>query len=472
MTRRLALEVVRSDGDAVAERRRRSREEMRSALGRPPRVLLVSANPNVTMFVSPYGLEVIGAALEAELGAEVRIVDPFLPGALEVLLTTSILRFKPDVIGINFRNLDIAYVADIDRKKILARTCVPALRSVLARILQAGFARDRVLLGGTGFASAPSELLRGFDLPHGVVGPGAEAITEFVRCTVLGAGVEDVPGLVTAADHGRPRRPADATWDNDLVPLWSMPHRDILRERKIFFPLRTASGCGLRCSYCVEGRSQARKARARPLARIAQELDAIKRQGAVRVMLADGEFNVPYADVYEQVLGLLAEAELGWRAYCLSTPPSPELLRAMKRSRCEGILLTFDTAADSVLSRIGRPGTVARMIEALEGYLAAELPVGASLLFGLPGETDATIAETLALIRSYPSVRFTYSCGARIYPNTPLADHARSHPEHVYRDDSGDPLGVAVYSEPGPPWELAASIRDALAGAGNAERFW
>ncbi len=472
MTRRIALDVVRSADDSVAERRRRLRAEMSSALGRPPRVLLVSANPNVTMFVSPYGLEVIGAALEAELGAEVRIVDPFFPGAFELTLTASILRFKPDVVGINFRNLDIAYVADIESRKILSRTCLPALRSVVARILQAGFARERVLIGGTGFASAPSEILRGFDLPYGVVGPGAEAITEFVRRVVLGAGVEDVPGLVTAADNGRPRRPADASWDNDLVPLWSTPHRKILRERKIFFPLRTASGCGLRCSYCIEGRSQARKARARPIARIAEELEAIKGQGAARVMLADGEFNVPYADVYEQVLELLADAELGWRAYCLSTPPSPELLRSMKRSRCEGILLTFDTAADAVLSRIGRPGTVAGMVEALERYVAAGLPVSASLLFGLPGETDATIAETLALIRSYPSVMFTYSCGARIYPNTPLADRARSHPEHVYRDDSGDPLGVAVYSEPGPPWELAALVRDALAGAANAERFW
>lgn len=461
-----------SAGDSAAERRQRLRAEMQSALGRPPRVLLVSANPNVTMFVSPYGLEVIGAALQAELGAEVRIVDPFFPGALDVMLTASILRFKPDVIGINFRNLDIAYVADIESKKILSRTCVPALRSVIARLLRAGFRRDRVLLGGTGFSSAPSEILGGFDMPYGVVGPGAQAITEFVRRIVLGTGLDDVPGLVTAADNGRPRRPADATWDNDLIPLWSTPHRDILRERKIFFPLRTTSGCGLRCSYCIEGRSQARRARARPIARVAQELEAIKSQGAVRVMLADGEFNVSYSDTHEQVLELLADSELGWRAYCLSTPPSPELLRLMKRSRCEGILLTFDTAADTVLSQIGRPGTVARMVAALERYVAAGLPVTASLLFGLPGETDATIAETLALIRSYPNVNFTYSCGARIYPNTPLADRAKSHPANVYRDDSRDPLGVAVYSEPGPPWELAASIRGALADVRNAERFW
>lgn len=469
---RIALDVVDCTDAAVAERRQRFRAEMQSALGRPPRLLLVSANPNVTMFVSPYGLEVIGAAAQAELGAEVRIVDPFLPGAFDVMLTASILQFKPDVIGINFRNLDIAYVADIDSKKILSRSCVPALRTVIARIAQARFPRDRVLLGGTGFASAPSEILRRFEMPYGVIGPGAEAIAQFVRCIVLGAGVAEVPGLVTAADDGRPRRPADASWDNDVIPLCSTPHRDILRRRKIFFPLRTTSGCGFRCSYCIEGRSQARKARARPLARIAQELDAIRRQGAVRVMLADGELNAPHSDVYEPVLDLLGEAKLGWRAYCLATPPSPRLLGAMKRSRCEGILLTFDTSADSVLSQIGRPGTVARMVEALESYQAAGLPVSVSLLFGLPGETDATVAQTLALIRRYPGVKFTYSCGARIYPSTPLAAHARDHPANVYRDDSGDPLGVAVYSEPGPPWELARAIRDALAGAGNAERFW
>jgi hypothetical protein len=189
-------------------------------------------------------------------------------------------------------------------------------------------------------------------------------------------------------------------------------------------------------------------------------------------MLADGELNAPHSDVSEPVLQLLADANLAWRAYCLAMPPPLRLLRAMKRSHCEGILLTFDTSADSVLSQIGRPGSVAQMVEALESYRAAGLPASVSLLFGLPGETDATVADTLALIRRYPDVKFTYSCGARIYPSTPLAERGRSHPDHVYRDDSGDPLGVAVYSEPAPPWELAASIRDALAGARNAERFW
>ena len=472
MTPRAALDVLPSAHDAVGERRRRLRAEVQAALGRPPRVLLVSANPNVTMFVSPYGLEVIGASLEAELGAEVRIVDPFLPGSQGLALAAAILRFKPDVIGINFRNLDIAYVADIDRKQIIARTCVPELRQVLARIFQTGFPRERVLIGGTGFASASTDLLRELELPYGVIGPGGEALTEFTRRIVLGAAIDAVPGLVTAADLGRPRRPADATWDNDVLPLCSKPHRDILRDRKLYFPLRTASGCGMRCSYCIEGRSQARKARARPLGRVAEELAAIREQGAERIMLADGELNVPYSDNYAQVLGLIAEAQLGWRAYLLSKPPPPELLRVMKRSRCEGVLLTFDTAADSVLSQIGRPGTVAEMVASLEAYAAAGLPVTASLLFGLPGETDATVAETLALIRAYPSVMFTYSVGARVYPNTPLAERARANPEHVYRDDSGDPLGVAVYSEPGPPWDLAASIRDALAGTSNAARFW
>jgi hypothetical protein len=458
--------------DEVLERRQQFRAEMRAALGRAPRVLLISANPNVTTFVSPYGLEILAAALVAELDAEVHILDPFLPGTIDFALTAQILRFKPDVIGINFRNLDIAYVADIDSKKILSRSCVPTLRTVLARIRQAGFARTRILLGGGGFAAASADLLRAFDLPYGVIGPGAEAITRFVRAVVLQTSMDDVPGLVTAEDEGRPRRPADATWDNDLVPLCSVPHRTILRERNVFFPLRTSSGCGLRCSYCIEGRSQARKARARAAPRITEELELIQRQGASRVMLADGELNVLYSDVYEHALRLLAEAGLGWRAYCLSIKPAPELLRAMQRSRCEGILLTFDTAADSVLSQIGRPGTVASMVAALDSYAAAKLPVTVSLLFGLPGETDATVAQTLALIRSYPGVKFTYSCGARIYSNTPLAEHARRHPEHVYRDEQSDPLGVSLYSEPGPPWELAALLRGALRDTPNAERFW
>lgn len=458
----------------LAARRRTFRAELDTALGRPVRVLLISANPNLTTFVSPYGLELLSAALETELGAEVRLVDPFLPGAAPLALTGEILRFRPDVIGINFRNLDLAYAADIDQRKIVAQSCVPALRQVLGRINQAGYPRSRVILGGTGFAAAPLELLRAFELPCGVVGPGAEAIVRFVRALALGLPLDDVPGLVRAdgADRGGSRRAADARWDNELLPRSSMPHREILRQRRVLFPLRTSSGCGLRCSYCIEGQSQARKARARSLARIQDELALIRSQGAERVMLADGELNVTYSEVPQQALGLIADAGLSWRAYLLARRPSPELVHTMRRSRCEGVLLTFDTAADSVLRQVGRPGTVDSMVEALEAYLAAELPITVSLLFGLPGETDATVSQSLALIRAYPRATFTYSVGARIYPSTPLAERARRFPQHVYGERPHDPLAVSVYSEPGPPWELAARVRDALAGTRNAERFW
>lgn len=459
-------------GDELEARRDAFRAELGAALGRRPRVLLVSANPNLTTFVSPYGLELLAASLEAELDAEVRLVDPFLPGSHGLALTAELLRFAPDVVGINFRNLDLAYAADIERRKIVSQSCVPALRVVLARLAQAHFPRERTIIGGTGLAAAPRELLRAFELPYGVVGPGAESIVRFVRAVVLGASLSEVPGLVTAEDEAPPRRLGDARWDNDLLPRSSAPHRAILRQRRVLFPLRTASGCGMRCSYCIEGQSQARKARARGLARIAAELDLIRGEGAERVMLADGELNTPYSDVHEHTLRLIGDAGLSWRAYCLARRPSPELLQAMRRSRCEGVLLTVDSAADQVLTQIARPGAADTMLAALDDYVTAGLPVTASLLFGLPGETDATLAQTFALVRAYPQVTFTYSCGARIYPSAPLAERARRHPEHVYRERDDDPLAVAVYSEPCPPWELAARVRDALADVRNAERFW
>jgi threonylcarbamoyladenosine tRNA methylthiotransferase MtaB len=66
--------------------------------------------------------------------------------------------------------------------------------------------------------------------------------------------------------------------------------------------------------------------------------------------------------------------------------------------------LPLQSGADSVLARMGRPYSAARYLEVALG-LARRLPdsaLGADVIVGFPGETEAEFAETLALVEASP----------------------------------------------------------------------
>ncbi len=441
-----------------------------------PRVLLVSANPNVPVPVPPYGLEIIAAALHEHLRAEVRIIDPFLPRPYTPSLSQALADFEPAVVGIGMRNLDIWYGCDLENRRVVGRSCIAELEQVAAMVLAAGFPPERILLGGAGFSIAAAELLQRVGLRFGVVGAGGKAAVDFVRAMVNGKAPAAIAGLVTVSGGSyqvAPPAVCAPQFDLDLVPRHLGVHRLILRTRNLPFPLRTSSGCGMRCIYCCESMSQPTPARPRDMKSIEEELGWLSKQGARRVILADGELNGLSQDHADRVIRLLQKYDLSWRAYCLPTLPTGDQIRRIRQSRCESLLLTVDSGSNSLLRNIGRPVDAARIRVSIDRHLAAEIYIEASILFGLPGETHATIEETIRLIHAYPEVVFNYACGARLYPNTPLAAHARERGwDHVYRAAPGDPLDIAVYCEPEAPWRLRPYLESALQGANNAHPFW
>ncbi len=450
-----------------------SKSAGRGELGR---VLLISANPNYPAFVSPYGLEVLAASLVKHLGAEVRIADPFLKLPFTPSLSHLLSDFRPHVVGIGMRNLDIWFGCDPETHQVGGRTCVAEVVALARFLVESSVPAEHILVGGAGFSIAPVSILRRSGLRYGVVGPGGKAIVDFLRAVMEGASISHIPGLVTCDDDPHVRLqplPVDPEYDLNLVPQRSGPHRFLLRRRNLPFPLRTRSGCGNACSFCCEGRTQSFPAVVRSLTSIEAELDWLKEQQAERIILADGEFNQLSLAHTESVVQRLCERGFSWRAYALPHFPSDAHLDLLRRSGCESLLLTVDSASPQVLNRIGRPVDTDEIGVALERYLSSGIDVQATLIFGLPCETWDSLDQTLDLVRSFPRISFNYACGARLYANTPLFGYAKCRGDrHVYGAGTADPLGISIYCEPAPPWEVEAHLRDRLLAATNLSPIW
>jgi hypothetical protein len=136
-----------------------------------------------------------------------------------------------------------------------------------------------------------------------------------------------------------------------------------------------------------------------------------------------------------------------------------------------GVSITVDSAADSLLETAQKPFR-RRHLDALVALLGEKgVSADLGLIFGLPGETEETIAETIGFVRSLPeSIEVVYSAGARVDPHTPLAAIARREPERLVGADDPSFLTPVVYSSPLPPRELAARLDKELRDLPNVSR--
>jgi hypothetical protein len=99
------------------------------------------------------------------------------------------------------------------------------------------------------------------------------------------------------------------------------------------------------------------------------------------------------------------------------------------------------------------------------------VPADLGLIFGLPGETEETVAETVEFVHALPrEIEVAYSTGARVYPHTPLARLAVKEPERLVGSSDPSFLEPVVYSRPWPPRELARRLDEAFADLPDVNR--
>ncbi|HEU5064450.1 MAG TPA: radical SAM protein, partial [Gaiellaceae bacterium] len=196
--------------------------------------------------------------------------------------------------------------------------------------------------------------------------------------------------------------------------------------------------------------------------------------GRVTIFFADDEFNLP--DERHPIAVLQGIRDRGltkhitWRAYFNPTPFSDEFADLVRETNGH-VSITVDSAADSLLATAQKPFRRRHLDELIALLTQHGVSADLGLIFGLPGETEETIAETIDFVRSLPeSIEVVYSAGARVYPHTPLARIAAREPELLVGADDPTFLTPVVYSRPWPPRELARRLDEQFRNLSNVSR--
>ena len=444
----------------------------RSAVtGFPRRVLLVHANPFQRVTPVPaYGLERLRTAIEP-LDVEVELLDPYLVSEDQLgTARAAAERLSPDLIGLGIRIIDDCIVVDRldapDDDPIDVSFLLPEILE-LRRVLAEAAPEAMFLAGGAGFSACPQECLEFLGIEYGVVGAGEDALVAICE----GQSLNEIPGVV--------RRGEAQGIGAYRLSFGGPTQRNPLYAPTNSFPVRTRIGCAMQCVYCTAanlGRQHANGDLGTVLDEVEQTVQVARERGVDRVSIffADDEFNLPDErhpiSILQGIQDRGLAKHLTWRAYFNPTPFSAEFAELVRETNGH-VSITVDSAADSLLETAQKPFR-RRHLDALVALLSEhEVSADLGLIFGLPGETEETVAETIDFVRALPpSIKAFYSAGARVYPHTPLARIADEEPDRLVGAADATYLSPVVYSRPWPPRELARRLDAQLAGLSNVER--
>jgi anaerobic magnesium-protoporphyrin IX monomethyl ester cyclase len=205
-------------------------------------------------------------------------------------------------------------------------------------------------------------------------------------------------GDVTVLWSGQP-----SGHDLDALPRpdWSLAERYHGRPMSMVF-YESVRGCPYRCSFCnYPYLFDDTKFRYKSAHRIAEDWASYAAGGAQYVTCLDSLFTMPRQRLVALCEQLIArDVRIRWVCYARADDLSDiEVCRLMQRAGCIQVQIGIESGNQGQLDRMNKRATVAQGLRALANCHETGITTFISLILGYPGETDATLRDSLDFVR-------------------------------------------------------------------------
>jgi len=379
------------------------------------RVLLVNLNKYDQPYpVYPLGLAYVAGALRNH-GLDTKTWDARIPGqTLEECIAT----YKPNYIGLTLRNIDNVQCHNPKSFIYELLDCCKRVRAV---------SQATLILGGSGFSVFPKELYELTKVDYGIEGEGEETLPRLIKAVINGSAFDGISGLHYRDSAGEakhlPRNPSDAIFTAE-------PYHDpeIMKSYLAEGSLpgvQTQRGCPLKCCYCTYPLIEGRRHRRRPPELAADELADMAARGARYVFIVDSVFNSSPTHVFETCEAILRRGvRIKWGCFLRPQGLTPEQMAIMARAGLSHIEFGSDSFSDTVLEAYHKKLRFEDIRRSAELAAAEKVDQCHFLILGGPGETAATLEETLVNSRQLRDSVVLPIIGMRVYPGTSLQQRA------------------------------------------------
>jgi radical SAM superfamily enzyme YgiQ (UPF0313 family) len=416
------------------------------------KVLMVYTNTLRMLAPAPLGASLVAARLRRD-GHEVRFLDLMFTRSPANEAARLARQFKPDLVCYSIRNVDNQSSMDFYDP-------LPTIKSIVSAVQEAWPAST--LLGGTAFSTFPSRFLKELNADCGIAGNDLDPISRFVASLAAGLPDHTVPGLVYRVEQAIHQNPFTIRGYADTVfDAWDlMDFRGYRRSLTTFWDtgLVVRTGCPFECVFCDYFRTFGRTSVLRDPRQVAEEALELQHRGARSVIFADAGFNRPLDHAKEVLAALLAAGvRLTLTAIFEPGEVDQEFAWLFRRAGGRGAVIFVGSLSDEVLARMRKPFLVDDVLRGAQLLRQAGVQGFLFLTFGGPGETPATVEETLRMAAQVRPARTLVDHGYRIQPETELQEIAIAEGAIAPDDDC---FRATFYHSPAtPPGMLKARLK-------------
>ncbi len=383
------------------------------------KILVIYTNTYRMLAPAPLGASLVAARLRQD-GHQVRFLDLMFAKDPAAATAQAAAEVQPDLIAYSIRNVDNQSASQFfDPWPGLQRT-VQAVREACAA---------PSLLGGTAFTTFPASYLEKLGADYGIAGDDLEPISRFVASLAAGRPDLTLPGLVYREGPAIRANPfaihgyTDVSFDG-----WDfIDYRSYRRCFSSFWDagIVTRTGCPFECVFCDTYRTFGRQHILRDPVQVAEEALALQHRGVRSAFLADAGFNRPL-DHAKAVLEAFIRAgvRLGLTGVFEPGEADEEFARLYRRAGGQNLMLFAMSLSDPVLDRMRKPFHLEDVLTGADTLRRAGVTCMLYLTLGGPGETPATVDETLARADRMPVAYTLLDHGFRVQPGTALRDTA------------------------------------------------
>jgi len=346
----------------------------------------------------PLGIGYLSSYLTKH-GIETAIVDGLRDHLDFNSVREEILNENPDVVGIS------CYTSYYKEAVILSRE----------------IKRNNIpcVIGGPHPTFLPYQSLMDANADYVICGEAEKAFLALLKNNLVNNNIKGIYSLDNLKNSEGPIQKADIINNLDEIPFpdWesinpnfypNTPHGFLNKKYPIGI-IMTTRGCPFSCTFCGSPKFYDRRIRYRSPENVVQEIKYLKDNFNVHeIHFFDDNLTFKREHV-EKICQLIIENKLKihW-----TIPPGiradkvdEELLRLMKRSGCYYVQIGIESANQKILKNIKKAETIEQIRKAIELCNKVGIYAGGSFIFGLPGETDGTIEETINFSREVPLIK-------------------------------------------------------------------
>ena len=285
----------------------------------------------------------------------------------------------------------------------------------------------KIIIGGIHTTAMYKQILERYPYVVAVLGEGEITLLDIVN--------DKRPELIdgVAFNHnGQIIKTKDRQLIDDLDKLPFPKHETFFVNGRSIGSMLTSRGCPFSCTFCCLFSITNRKVRYRSAKNVVDEIEYLvdKYPDMANIWLHDDSFflnNDRVIEICDEIIK--RDIKIGFICSGRMKPVSLKMVEKLEKAGFHHVLFGLESGAAAILKFCKKGITKEDAINAFRLFAKSSIRVTAFLIVGLPGETAATVKETIELVQTLQKIKYTLYEDIGIlfvYPGTEVYEFAKS----------------------------------------------